>query len=135
MNRAGGGAVSAGLTSVLADMAGFLPDFYLEMPLFTLDIFHFTVGEKLYVRILSHGDQFRRKDTGGAIVGGEGLVELGHTPTDARLTFDEIDLVTRFRQVQRSLNSGYSASDDKSRTYYVLCFGHSIFTFRQFLIL
>jgi hypothetical protein len=38
-------------------------------------------------------DQFGRKDSHGTVIGGKGLVQLGHNATDGGGLFHEIDIV------------------------------------------
>ena len=37
-------------------------------------------------------DQFRRDNSHGALIGGEGLVQLGHDPTNGRRCLDQVDI-------------------------------------------
>jgi len=39
--------------------------------------------------------------------GGERFVELGHVAADARLAFDQIDVITGLGDLQRGLNAGH----------------------------
>ncbi len=57
--------------------------------------------------------EFRREDAHGAIVGGEGLVELGHAAADARPAFDQKDLGPGLGQVERGLDTRDPAADDE----------------------
>jgi hypothetical protein len=51
-------------------------------------------------------DQLGRDDSHGAIIGGEGLVQLGHDSTDGRRLFHQVDKKTRVCQIQGCLHAG-----------------------------
>jgi hypothetical protein len=50
-------------------------------------------------------DQFRREDSHGAVIGGKGLVELGHMAPDARRLFNQVNLETGSGKIKRGLNA------------------------------
>ena len=55
-------------------------------------------------------DQLGRDDAHGAVIGGKGLVELGHDPADGGLGLHQVDIKTGIGQVQRGLDAGYAAA-------------------------
>jgi hypothetical protein len=55
--------------------------------------------------------QLGRKNSDGAIVGGKGLIQLSHLAADAGKLLHHVNLDTHLRQVQGSLNTGYSTAD------------------------
>ena len=57
----------------------------------------------------------RGEDTGRAVVGREGLIQLGHHSADRGLFLDQIDLVAHIGQVQGCKYSGNAAADYQSR--------------------
>ena len=50
-------------------------------------------------------DQFGRENSHGAVIGGKGLVELGHMPANARPFLNQIDLKTSGCKIKRGLNT------------------------------
>jgi len=61
-------------------------------------------------------DQFRGEDSHGTIIGGEGLVELGHDPADSGRFFYHIDVIAGICQIERRLHARYAAAHDHDRT-------------------
>ena len=57
----------------------------------------------------------RCEDAGGAIEGGEGLVELRHVPADRRFALDQIHRITRVGDLERGLDAGDAAAHDQGR--------------------
>ncbi len=74
------------------------------------------VGNDVDIQVPAGLDQLGRNNAHGAVVGGEGLVELGHVAADGRLFFQQVDVQARLGQIERGLNSGYSSADDQHRT-------------------
>jgi len=50
-------------------------------------------------------DQFGREYSHGAVIGGKGLVELGHMAADGRCFFNKVNFKTRNGQIKRGLNA------------------------------
>jgi len=50
-------------------------------------------------------DQFGREYSHGAVIGGKGLVELGHMAADGRRFFNKVNFKTRNGEIKRSLNT------------------------------
>jgi hypothetical protein len=57
--------------------------------------------------------QLGRENSQRAVIGGKGLVQLGHLPADAGQAFHHKSLKPHFRKIQRGLNPRNAASDDK----------------------
>jgi hypothetical protein len=49
-------------------------------------------------------DQFGREDSHGAIIGGEGLVQLGHQTTDGGGPLHEVDIIAGISKIQCRLH-------------------------------
>ncbi len=96
----------------------FSPDGRSKMTRLPLNVQHLRVGEGFYVEVSAALHQFRGEDTHGTVIGGKGLVQLGHHPADGRGGFHEVDVVPRFRQIKGGLNSGNSSPDDEDRTHF-----------------
>ena len=62
-------------------MAG---DLYRKVAFFALDILNLTEGQELNIDMPADLDQFRRDNSHCTVIGGEGLVQLGHDPTNGR---------------------------------------------------
>jgi hypothetical protein len=60
----------------------------------------------------SNLDELRGEYSYGAVVGGKGLVELGHMATDGRRFVDKIHFKTRRGKVKRGLNAADPAADN-----------------------
>jgi hypothetical protein len=57
-------------------------------------------------------DQFRREYSHGTVIGGKGLVKLGHMTADARRLFNQVDFKTRSGKIERGLNAADPATDN-----------------------
>ena len=75
------------------------------------------VGHRQHVDVVvAHAlDQFRRDDAGGAVAGGEGLVEAGHAAADRRAFLDQVDAEPGRREIQRGLDAGDAAAAHQHR--------------------
>jgi hypothetical protein len=60
----------------------------------------------------SNLDELRGKYSYGAVVGGKGLVELGHMTADGRRLVDKVDFKTRCGKVKRGLNATDPTTDN-----------------------
>ncbi len=61
--------------------------------------------------MLAHGEHLGGEDAGGAVQGGEGLVELGHVPADGRLALHHINVVAAVGDFQSRLDAGDAPAD------------------------
>jgi hypothetical protein len=105
------GAQAAGDALVHVHVAGGLVQGDREVPLFSLDRGELGEGEQLDVDVPADLDQFGRDDSHGAVVGGEGLIELCHDSANRRGSLHEIHVVAGVRQVQGGLHAGDAAAD------------------------
>jgi len=55
-------------------------------------------------------DHLWGQDTHGAVIGGKGLVQLGHSAPNARVFLNQIDLNAHICKVYGGLNTGNSAA-------------------------
>jgi hypothetical protein len=55
--------------------------------------------------------QLRRENSYGAVIGGKGLVQLGHFAADAGVLFHQVDLDSHLTEIQSSLHACYSTAD------------------------
>ena len=57
-------------------------------------------------------DQFRGEDSHGAVIGGKGLVKLGHMPANARSFLDQINLKAGCGKIKRCLDTADPSADN-----------------------
>ena len=57
-------------------------------------------------------DQFGRKYSDGAVIGGKGLVKLGHMAANGWCLVDEVNLKTSSGKIKRGLNTADPSSDN-----------------------
>ncbi len=112
-NRADLGAVPAGLAVFKGDGAGLFVDEDLEVSGFSFDLLHLCIGEDLDVPMTARIDQLGRHDAHGAVIGREGLVELGHGPANADVLLQKVDLEAGFSEVERGLDASDSSTHDQ----------------------
>ena len=93
------------------DIAGFLPDGDGEVAHIAIDLFHFALGVQLDIRVVASGHHLGGQDAGGAVQGGEGLVELGHMPADGWFSLDQVDRETGVGDLERGLDAGNATAD------------------------
>ena len=63
---------------------GMLNNGYRKIALFTRNFSQFRKGEQFNVDMPADLDQFRSENSHGTVVGGKGLIQLGHGTTDCR---------------------------------------------------
>ena len=78
------------------------------LPFYTVN---FSIAENLYVWMPADLDQFRRKYSHGAVIGGIGLIKLGHMAANGRCFFNQVDLETSRCQIKRGLNAADSTAN------------------------
>ena len=59
-------------------------------------------------------DQLRGEYSHGAVIGGKGLVKLGHMAADGRCFLNKINLKTRGAKVKSGLHAADAAADDQN---------------------
>ena len=69
---------------ILYDVSGFFYKGYPEVSRLPINAVNLRIGKDLYVRMPADLDQFWRKNSHGALIGGKGLVKLGHMAADGR---------------------------------------------------
>jgi hypothetical protein len=63
-------------------------------------------------------DQFGRDNSHGAVIGGEGLVQRRHHPTDGGALFKKIDVIAGVCEIQSRLHACDPAAHDQNRSIY-----------------
>ena len=84
----------------------------LEISCFPGDTINFRIGEDLDIRLPVDLDQFGVEYSHGAVIGGKGLVQLGHMAANARCFFHQVNLITGGGQIKRGLNTADPATNN-----------------------
>ena len=71
-------------TFVLNNVSGLLGQGYIKVSCFPFDTVNFSIRQNLYVWVPADLDQFGREYSHGAVIGGKGLVKLGHMTANGR---------------------------------------------------
>jgi hypothetical protein len=69
---------------VLFNVSGLPSQVYLEISCFPFYTVNFSIGQNLYIGMPADLDQFGREYSHGAVIGGIGLVKLGHMAANGR---------------------------------------------------
>ena len=102
---------TAGNTFRRVHIAWILNHLHFEIPLFPGNAFHLGKGQKLDVEMPADLDQFGRDNSHGTVIGGEGLVQLGHDATDGGGSLHEVDIIAGIGQIQCGLHPGNASTD------------------------
>ena len=86
-DRTGLDATAASGAAVHIDASRALFDFDFKIPRGPFHRFQIRIGDEFNVQVPADLDQFGRDDSHGAVVGGEGLVQLGHGAPDGWALF------------------------------------------------
>jgi len=78
-------------------------------------------------------DQFRRENSHGAVIGGKGLVKLGHVAADARSLFHHIHFEACRGKVKGGLNTTDPSANHHNVSKIFLVHVHGNKTIRKFL--
>ena len=80
-------ATAAPGTAVHVNASSALLDFHFKIAGGPFHRFQVRVGDQFNVQMPADLDQFRRDDSHGAVIGGKGLVQLGHNTPDGWALF------------------------------------------------
>jgi len=119
-HRANLGTITTAGATLQVDVTRLSPDGDLKTPRLTGYMFHLREGEQFDVQVPADLDQFGRDDSHGAIVGGEGLVQLGHDPADGSPFLYQIYFIARIGKVKGCLHPGDAAADHHDRAHNIL---------------
>ena len=111
-------ALAAAGTSRLVNGSCLLPYLYIEVSDESGNILYLTICIEGDVGVLVYFNHLGGKDTGSAVQGGECLVELAHPSSDGRLLLDDIHLITGICDIEGSLDTRDTSSDDESSLRY-----------------
>ncbi|OPY13067.1 MAG: hypothetical protein A4E69_01837 [Syntrophus sp. PtaB.Bin138] len=104
-----GGAARA---FALVNIPGLLHDGDGEVSRFPLHALHLGIGDHLDIGMPLAFNEFGRFDAHGAVVGGKGLVEMGHLPADGRRFLDKIDLESCRAEIKGRLDPADASTDN-----------------------
>jgi hypothetical protein len=123
LGRAGALAVAAGGALLRQDIARLILQDGPEISGLTRQGIQLRAGDDLQVVVPADLDQLGRDNSHGAVVGGKGLVDLGHGAPDGGGAFHQIDKVPGIGQIQGGLHSGNAASHHQHRADFARPFG------------
>jgi hypothetical protein len=66
-------------------------------------------------------DQFGREDSHGAVIGGIGLVKLGHMAANGRRFLNKVRLKTRIGKIERGLNTADPSTNNHDISKIAVC--------------
>jgi hypothetical protein len=95
----------------LQNIPGLPSQGYPEISCFAFYAVNVSIRQDFYVGMPADLDQFGRKYSDGAVVGGKGLVKLGHMAANGRRLIHQIDLETRSGKIKRSLDAADPSTD------------------------
>jgi len=81
-----------------------------EAPRIAVNALQFRQGKDFDVGVPADLDQLGTDNSHGAVVGGEGLVDLRHGAADGRPLLHQTDIIARVGQIQGGLHAGDAAS-------------------------
>ncbi len=79
---------------VLDDVSGFCNQGGFKFSCFPFYTVNFSICQNLYVGMPADLDQFGRENSHRAVIGGKGLVKLGHMAANAGPLLHQINLIT-----------------------------------------
>jgi hypothetical protein len=97
------------------NVAGFLFQGGREIAGLARNFFQFSKGEKLDVGVPADLDQLGGNNSHGTVIGGKGLVDLGHGTADGGAFFNEMNIIAGICQIQRCLHPGNAAANNHYR--------------------
>jgi len=114
-DRTDRGAVAAADALQRVDVARLVAQGGDEVAGLAVEPHDLAVDVQVDVQVAAGLDQLRADGAHGAVIGGEGLVELGHVPADGGPRLDEVHAEALVGQVEAGLHSGDAAADDEDR--------------------
>ena len=105
----------------LYNISGLFNQGDFEVPCFSFYTVNFSVGQDLYIGMPADLDQFGREYSDGAVIGGKGLVKLGHMAANGRCLVDQVDLKTSSGKIKRGLNTADPSTDNHHITKITAC--------------
>jgi len=96
---------SATRAFALDNISGLFNQGCLEVSCFPFYTVNFSIGQDLYIGMPADLDQFGREYSHGAVIGGKGLVKLGHMAANGWRFVNQVNLKTRSAKIEGGLNT------------------------------
>ena len=106
------GAQAAGNALGHIDIARHLAHLDREITRLAADADDLGRGHDLDVNMPADLDQLGRDNSHGAVIGGEGLVQLRHNPANGRFLLHQVNKISGIGQIQSRLHPGDAAADN-----------------------
>jgi hypothetical protein len=106
---------------VLQNISGLSNQGYPEVSCFSFYTVNVSIRQDFYVGMPADLDQFGRKYSYGAVIGGKGLVKLGHMAANGRCLVHQINLKTRSGKIKRGLDPADPSTDNHYITKMTVC--------------
>jgi len=100
---------------VLQNIPGLSNQGYPKVSCFSFYTFNVSIRQDFYVGMPADLDQFGCKYSYGAVIGGKGLVKLGHMAANGRCLVHQINLETRSGKIKRGLDP----ADPPTENHYI----------------
>jgi hypothetical protein len=97
---------------VLQNIPGLSNQAYLKVPCFSFYPLNVSIRQDLYIGMPADLDQFGGENSYRAVIGGKGLVELGHVAANGRRLVHQVNLETRSGKIKRGLDPADPSTDD-----------------------
>jgi hypothetical protein len=97
------------------DVSWLFAELDLQVTLFSLDGFYGSTWMDLNIDVPADLDQFWGNDSHRTVIGGKGLVQLGHGPADGRAFFYKVNIISGICQVQCRLHPCDAAAHNHDR--------------------
>jgi hypothetical protein len=105
----------------LYNVSGLFSQGDLKVSCFPDDTINLSIRQDLYIGMPADLDQFGRKYSDGAVIGGKGLVKLGHMAANGRRLVDQVNLKTSRGKIKRGLNTADPSTDYHHVTKIAAC--------------
>ena len=89
----------------LYDIPGLFNQRYLKVSCFPCYTVNFSVGQNLYIGMPADLDQLGCEYSHGAVIGGKGLVKLGHMAANGRCFVHQVNFKTRSAEIKCGLDT------------------------------
>ena len=122
--RAFFGACAATRAQVPVHIGGALANFYRKVAHIARNVFHFGIGVERDVGVLGHVHHLGAQNTGRAVYGGEGFVQLGHLAANGGIAFYQNHRHAAVGAVKRRLNAGNTTANNQYALVDVKALGH-----------
>jgi hypothetical protein len=97
---------------VLPNVPGLSNQGYPKVSCFSFYTVNFSIRQDFYIGVPADLDQFGCEYSYGAVIGGKGLVKLGHMAANGRRLVDQINLKTGSGKIKRGLDPADPSTDN-----------------------